>query len=904
MRFLERLHLTIVLHFMKTLLLFLTIIASQWGHTQNRVVKDNLACLYGIKNPDGAWVVKPKYILLTGYTYGYFVIQEGRNYGLLAQDGTELLSCEYTEIKPLNYKWQPQGLGQAVTPISTGNSPLLFQITKDNMRGLVDDSGNTVVPLDTQYFRTDGQHHVIITEYRKPNHFTSYIDLSGNYIFKSLPGAIEPFGNNQIALIGLRTPGSNGTVEGNVQVINKKGEYVVSEQFKRALVCGQGRIVFEDSAGHIGTMTMTGQIIIKPTYKLVFKSYLRQNILPCLHSAQHTFVIENDEGKFGLMNGVGKIVCAPKYDLLEKLQGQWKTVHTAWRVRNNGKLGMLDENGRASIPCNYDTLIPFKMRYGANTSIDGFIVSDSDKFGLIGIQGDTIIPLEHTFFEYAWRSQSILFGNLTQLSELTLVNDALHISPIEKLVQLVNHSVFKGKNDRYFVLKEAENGSLEMIRSERYMNVLSFQEARSKVILIDVSGKRLDEGNVHTIKQNLRFIVAQTTEGMRYLIDTKSAKQITVPSSKAQFQLQGSSMSQVWTKGIVEPRDSWILLDTNGQRAGTASFDQPFNLNTEQVSVRQGNYWGIYSVIEKEWLLSPKYTCIDAISQKVYKAKLQNGNWELHALGTETFFGPFESLELLCSSYEHNRYGSSTVNDHLFIASQKGKSILIDTEGKKISNPMEIRRIQIALAYDVYTHNKKSVSSRGIKIKHNEPDFNVTALYEQLYDTLQAMYPKPTKNLSLRIVDQRKCTCPKDNAVPLKNELSYVKSNAASVTISRYVRPNNSWDVGHYRIQSYINVILVNGQMKEVALRAIFGNNDQVLYNEFTRAITTNETLDLECSTVSNMLEIIQNNYRFSAEGLVLIVAQNSKRSVNVTIPWERLAEVPTTRSFAKIFID
>ena len=213
-------------HLMKTILFLFTILASNWGLSQNRVVKDNLDCLYGIKNPEGDWVVKPKYILLTGYTYGYFVTQEGPNYGLLAQDGKELLPCEYSSIEPMNYNWHPQGLGQPTQQTSTGGAPILFKVKKNNMRALISASGKTLVPLSTPFFKADGQQHIIITEYKKPNHFTSYIDLEGNYVFKDLPGAIQPFRSNQIALIGLRTPGSNGTVEGNVRVINKKGQYI------------------------------------------------------------------------------------------------------------------------------------------------------------------------------------------------------------------------------------------------------------------------------------------------------------------------------------------------------------------------------------------------------------------------------------------------------------------------------------------------------------------------------------------------------------------------------------------------------------------------------------------------------------------------------------------------------
>lgn len=891
---------------MKTLLLFLALIFSQWGITQNRVVKDNLACLYGIKNANGDWVVKPKYLLLTGYDYGYFLIQEGANFGLLDYDGTQLLPCEYSKIKPLNYRWHPYSVGQPISQISTSRAPLLFEIEKNNLNALVDSMGKTLVPLGMHRFLTDGQQHVKITEYRAPNHFTSYIDLSGNYLFKNVPGAIDGFGSNQIALIGLRTPGSKGIVEGNVRVINKKGEYVVPQQFERALICENERIIFEDSAGHIGAMDKSGKILIEPKYQFVFKSYSSQKeTLSCLYGEKHTFIIKDDFGKLGLMNGTGKVLCTPAYEILEESQGRWKTDHTAWRVQKNGKMGMLRENGTLSIPCVYDTIFAFKMRYGANTSLDGFIVSDSNRNGLISTKGDTIIALEHVFFQSSPESGSVLFGNPEALNEITVVNDSLDISPIEKLVKTEEHSVFKGKKERYFVLKEAENGALEMIRAQRHMNVITFQEPRRNNILLDLSGKRLDDGNVYSVVHNFHFIVARTSDETSYLINTKTAKRITDPILKAEFELNEFSQEQVWSKGVVEPLDAWVLMDTNGRRVGTESFEKPFALNIKQTSLQQGGFWGIYSVVNREWILSPKYVCIDELSEGLLRARLQNGLWELHVLKEDTtVYGPFESLEFLFSEYQSNGYNQFKVINMSFLANQDGASFLINLKGEKITNQEEITRIQRALAFGIYKPNENKFNSSGFKIKQDIPDFKLTDLYEQMYDTIATWEPKRTASTVSMSVNHRTCSCQAMWGMTTNYELKFAKSNAASVATSMYEPSAGSWDVGYTSTNNYINVILVKGELKWIKLRAIFGNNDQLLYSEFKRAIKADETLDLECSTVSNMLEIIGNKYHFSDEGLVLIAEQNSGRMVNITIPWKRLAEIPTTRSFANLFID
>lgn len=890
---------------MKTFLLFFAILASHCAFTQNRVVKDNLACLYGIKNAQGTWVVKPKYLLLTGYDHGYFLIQEGANYGLLDYDGTQLLPCEYSKIKPLNYRWHPYAVGQPISQISTSRAPLLFEIEKNNLHALVDSMGKTIVPLGIHGFLTDGQQHVKISEYRAPNHFTSYIDLSGNYLFKNVPGVIDGFGSNQIALIGLRTPGSKGIVEGNVRVINKKGEYVVAQQFERAIICDNERIIFEDSAGHIGAMDKSGKILIEPKYQFIFKSYSsQQETLSCLYGEKHTFIIKDDFGKLGLMNGTGKVLSTPAYEILEESQGRWKTDHTAWRVQKNGKMGMLRENGTLSIPCIYDTIIAFKMRYGANTSLDGFIVSDSNRNGLISTKGDTIIALEHVFFQSSPESGSVLFGNPEALKEITVVNDSLDIAPIEKLVQIEMYSVFKGKKERYFVLKEAENGALEMIRAQRYMNVIAFQEPRKNDILLDLSGKRLDDGNVYSVAHTFHFIAARTSDNTSYLINTKTAKRITQPILKAEFELNGSSSEHVWSKGVVEPLDEWVLLDTNGRRNGTESFEKPFALTLNQTSIQQGGFWGIYSVVNREWILSPKYVCIDELSDGLLRARLQNGLWELHVLKEDTaVYGPFESLEFLFSEHQSNGYNHYNVIDMNFLASQDGSSFLINLKGEKITNQEEITRIQRALAFGIYKPNENEFNSSGFKIKQEIPDFKLTELYEQLYDTIASWQPKRSANTVSMNVNERTCSCRTSSNMSTNYELKFAKSNAASVATSMYLPSASSWDVG-YTTNNYMNVILVKGELKWIKLRAIFGNNDQLLYNEFKRAIKADETLDLECSTASNMLEIIGNKYHFSNEGLVLIVEQNSGRLVNIIIPWTRLAEVPTTRSFANLFLN
>ncbi|PQJ32559.1 hypothetical protein BST92_11765 [Nonlabens arenilitoris] len=91
--------------------------------------------------------------------------------------------------------------------------------------------------------------------------------------------------------------------------------------------------------------------------------------------------------KEGLININGNVIINPIYD---EISGYFQ--NGFMRVRNNGKTGVIDEQGKIIIPIEYDDISDLK---------DGlFLAKKSNKWGMIDIKEQVVIPFEYNKIRY------------------------------------------------------------------------------------------------------------------------------------------------------------------------------------------------------------------------------------------------------------------------------------------------------------------------------------------------------------------------------------------------------------------------------------------------------------------------------------------------------------------------
>ena len=92
--------------------------------------------------------------------------------------------------------------------------------------------------------------------------------------------------------------------------------------------------------------------------------------------------IKKQQLKEGLINTNRKIIIEPIYD---EISGYF--INGFMRVRNNGKAGIMNENGEIVIPIEYDNVLDYKNGM--------FTAEKSNKWGIIDTENKIIIPFEY-----------------------------------------------------------------------------------------------------------------------------------------------------------------------------------------------------------------------------------------------------------------------------------------------------------------------------------------------------------------------------------------------------------------------------------------------------------------------------------------------------------------------------
>lgn len=112
------------------------------------IAKDNVACLYGLKNDSGRWVVKPIYTQLDEFHAGTAVVSKGTRYGLIDEKGNIIVPVEYEDFQP-SYSWYSS------TYFSTITGMRYIKAKRNGKYGILSKSGSVMIPFE--YDRLDPQ---------------------------------------------------------------------------------------------------------------------------------------------------------------------------------------------------------------------------------------------------------------------------------------------------------------------------------------------------------------------------------------------------------------------------------------------------------------------------------------------------------------------------------------------------------------------------------------------------------------------------------------------------------------------------------------------------------------------------------------------------------------------------
>ena len=239
-------------------------------------------------------------------------------------------------------------------------------VKKDGEWGVIDKSGNVVVPIKLQ----------LVEDFEGPRDFKDFQDgfawfsrKDGKYGFVGNNGTIvvpmyDDFFVSQEGFAGVKKDGKWGFVD-------KSGKIVVPIQYDDAF-CNDVGITWVKKDGKWGVINKGGKIVVPIQYD--------QHRL-IINTLNEGFECVEKDGKWGVINTDGEIVIPIQFDFVDNFQ------EGLWSVWKGGKYGVVDRSGKVMVPIQYDYVQDFHEGF-AGVKKDG-------KWGFVDKSGKVVVPIQY-----------------------------------------------------------------------------------------------------------------------------------------------------------------------------------------------------------------------------------------------------------------------------------------------------------------------------------------------------------------------------------------------------------------------------------------------------------------------------------------------------------------------------
>lgn len=326
----------------------------------------------------------------------------------------KILSKEYLGVEK-NNKWGVvDNSGNVVVPFNYSSiyfSGGLFHVVKNHSQGCIDQNGNFVFPLGNQMIsRAQEDYQVAIIKNLK-NYKCGLFDYSGNTILPYIYDHISPFYQG-LAVVSSNEKSGYVALDGSLVLpfsydtarpFNENGLAPVSLNNKWGFIDSSGTFVipckYEDCYSFFN-----GLARVKQDDKWGFIDNSDNLVVPFMYDYASSFTdglaIVKQEGKYGFIDITGKYVIPCQYDYIEEFHDELSL------VKSNGKFGFIDIAGNVVIHCSYSKAYSF--------CCDRALVCVNGKYGFIDKKGNMVIPCiyerAHSFDEEYYLAKVWLDG--------------------------------------------------------------------------------------------------------------------------------------------------------------------------------------------------------------------------------------------------------------------------------------------------------------------------------------------------------------------------------------------------------------------------------------------------------------------------------------------------------------
>ena len=352
---------------------------------------------YGAMDINGNIVVSPVYASLERINHcdkKYFLASQNGKYGLLDYNGNVLTDIIYDQIDYYLNSYDFKTTINELNGVIDANGKTILQpkykdivndIQNETHRyavsldgtyyGIADRSGNLIVPIqymmkieaDRGYYYVVGSnnsYYIVMNSadyrYRK----FGLIDKSGRTVLSPEYAHIDVLGENVIIATKDLINGNHETViiDANGNALEDLRQYDSIRDYNGFYYYETCKFLITSSNNKYGLLNEYGNVILDCKYDSI--------------EIKNDYIIAKLNGKYGLLNSIGWEMLPFIYDSI------WFNSDTTLRLSTNGYVGTVDIYG--------NIIVPYKKSNEVSPGL--FRIEQNEKYGIIDENGNTVIP--------------------------------------------------------------------------------------------------------------------------------------------------------------------------------------------------------------------------------------------------------------------------------------------------------------------------------------------------------------------------------------------------------------------------------------------------------------------------------------------------------------------------------
>lgn len=874
----------VYLSIMKVILLFFAFLINALAFSQLQVVRDPIACAYGLKNTDKKWVVPAQYQEIQLQQSGFFTFKEGDKWGVLTRMGKVFIGAKYDQINMLT-----------ADRFVLVNKKVENSYTQ-NLMGIMDTSKVWVLPQEFSSIQqlSKGRFLVFKTTYSKtglPKHQSTILEGNGSPLMPYFDGVmIYKFNEQSVYVVGDNLAESS-TVIGNVRFFSSEGKLLSDSTFDKVTPCGDNYTVLKNNK--YGLFSAEGKSIVWPKYEFEKYPYNYSNALPCLHSHHQFIFIEN--GKKGILNGDWKVHLAPIYEKLITIYAQVQTVTSAryfGYISETNSYDLIDVNGKklaeADTFMTKNIRIP-KTEYYASDAyrVCFFFGKRQDKgfnWGIMDEKGVVLIPATNATIIVTNDLEGLMVesGNngVPQVNRVLLtekITTGFKTQPVTFKAQLDSIYLFEFEQHYYPLIYDQTQ---KMWRQEMY----GYNLPKSFGNLVLISGN--SGGFIYNKSTNLATKVksisfysgglptVQTADGIN-LIHPRLG--FLFKENYTQINQQFASKNRIW---VFTNEGKWRIYDTLGVQRVASEFDAiPYDW--ESMIVQQNYKKGLLDENCK-WVIQPVFSDLFQFTKNFYVGITSTSKVAVIKLANPT---------LIDTSYSSfiPLYYSGDGNVVYYSLEKNSKTTCYDKDGKLVSQSKKeilMNHWTEENSYNFFYIQCAEYAQKSILQNHKELVYNY--FYPTYWNQMQ-------RNKSA-VINGIRGTSYGENK-QFKAEFVTLNTISLSITEPPTVQLDEAkysgGSTGYLEVSNW--VLQAGGTYKKVAFNDLFNTNSPVYQKIIVEAIQDNPNIRIDCNHPDFLFSGAQQ-FSFHKNGIKLFFFEGQSQAFELILTKTQLSKIPSAK--------